>query len=154
MNLKRLFIKQTSLLWDGIAMIWQSSHFFYWSGVPVKFFPCDQTLKPSWSFLAKLQGRHQQAGPRKLKRRDVLENKSFKVRFWEGNRWQTPTTVFCNDCFLQFLKRLFFSPGHRCDQCDQMARFFFSIWPFSSTKICPRAYKIYQSRSKILPNSK
>ena len=40
------------------------------------------------------------------------------------------------------------------DQCDQMARLFFNIWPFTWTEICPMGYKICQSSSKILPNSK
>ena len=33
-------------------------------------------------------------------------------------------------------------------QCDQMARLFLNIGPFTSTKICPMVYKICQSRSK------
>ena len=39
------------------------------------------------------------------------------------------------------------------DQCDQIARLFFNIWPFTSIKICPKGFKICQSRFKILPNS-
>ena len=35
-----------------------------------------------------------------------------------------------------------------------MARLYFNIWPFTSTKICPMAYKISQRRSKILSNTK
>ena len=35
-----------------------------------------------------------------------------------------------------------------------MARLYFNIWPFISTKICPMAHKISQRRSKILPNDK
>ena len=39
-------------------------------------------------------------------------------------------------------------------QCDQRARLFSNIWPFTSMKTCPLAYKICQSRSKIFPNRK
>ena len=39
-------------------------------------------------------------------------------------------------------------------QRDQMARLYFNIWPFISTKICPMTHKISQRRSKILPNDK
>ena len=39
-------------------------------------------------------------------------------------------------------------------QCDQIARLFFNIWPFTSMKIWPKVYKICQSRFNILPNSK
>ena len=37
-------------------------------------------------------------------------------------------------------------------QCDQIAGLFFNIWPFTSMKICPKVYKVSQSRFKILPN--
>ena len=40
------------------------------------------------------------------------------------------------------------------DRCDQMARLFFIIWPFATIKICPMAYKICQSRFRILVHSK
>ena len=29
-------------------------------------------------------------------------------------------------------------------QCDKMARLVFKIWPFTTMKICPMAYQIYQ----------
>ena len=35
------------------------------------------------------------------------------------------------------------------EQCDQTAKLFSNIWPFTSTKICPMAYKICQSRSNF-----
>ena len=34
-------------------------------------------------------------------------------------------------------------------QCDQMARLFFNIWPFTSMKIFPMAYKIFQTQASI-----
>ena len=40
------------------------------------------------------------------------------------------------------------------EQCDQMVRFFYKIWPFLTKKICPVAYKICQRRLKIVPNTK
>ena len=39
-------------------------------------------------------------------------------------------------------------------QCDQIARLFFNIWPFTSRKICQKVYKICQSSFKFLPNRK
>ena len=39
-------------------------------------------------------------------------------------------------------------------QCDQMAWLFFNIWPVTSMKISPMAYKFCPSRSKIFTNSK
>ena len=38
-------------------------------------------------------------------------------------------------------------------QCDQMARLFFNIWPFTLMQTCPMAYKICQSGSKMFLNS-
>ena len=39
-------------------------------------------------------------------------------------------------------------------QFVQIAGLFFNIWPFTALIICPKVYKICQSRFKILPNSK
>ena len=39
-------------------------------------------------------------------------------------------------------------------QCDQMARSYFNIWLFTSIKIYQIAFKICQSRFKILPKTK
>ena len=39
-------------------------------------------------------------------------------------------------------------PLYCCEQCDQMSSLFFNIWPITSMKICPMAYKICQSRLK------
>ena len=35
-------------------------------------------------------------------------------------------------------------------QCDQISRWFVQFWLFIKQKICPIAYQIYQSESKIL----
>ena len=32
------------------------------------------------------------------------------------------------------------------NQCDQMARFWFNIWPFATPNICPKPFKICQSK--------
>ena len=40
------------------------------------------------------------------------------------------------------------------NQCDQIVRFFFNIWPYATIKICPMVKQIRQSRLKILPNKK
>ena len=37
----------------------------------------------------------------------------------------------------------------RLEQCDQMARLLFNVWPFTSMKTCPMACKFCQSRSPI-----
>ena len=41
-------------------------------------------------------------------------------------------------------------PLYCCEQCDQMSSLFFNIWPITSMKICPMAYKICQSRLKSM----
>ena len=40
------------------------------------------------------------------------------------------------------------------DQCDQMIRLFFNIWPFATTKISQEMIQICQSRFSILSNNK
>ena len=37
----------------------------------------------------------------------------------------------------------------RLEQCDQIARLLFNVWPFTSMKTCPMACKFCQSRSPI-----
>ena len=44
------------------------------------------------------------------------------------------------------------NPGRK--QCDQMARLFFNIWPFTTMKFCPKAYKKSKSGFTTLPNIK
>ena len=39
-------------------------------------------------------------------------------------------------------------------QCDRMAKLFLNIWPFTTLKICPKAWQICQSAFKLLPNLK
>ena len=39
-------------------------------------------------------------------------------------------------------------------QCDKIAGLFFNIRPFTSMKICPKVFKICQSRLKILRSNK
>ena len=45
-------------------------------------------------------------------------------------------------------------PMESQEQCDQMASLFYNVWPFTSMKNCPMAYKICQRQSKYFPNSK
>ena len=40
------------------------------------------------------------------------------------------------------------------NQCDQMVRLFFNIWPFATMKISPIRSQFCQSRHSILPNKK
>ena len=51
----------------------------------------------------------------------------------------------------QLYQRVFPSQEH--NQCDQMARYFFNIWPFAKTKNYHKSIKVGQIRFKILPNT-
>ena len=45
-------------------------------------------------------------------------------------------------------------PSSEDDQCALMDKLFVQFWSFSAMKICPIAFKINQSKFKILPNTK
>ena len=86
--------------------------------------------------------------------------------FFTMNSEYELSILFCNflwyniillgpiQAFVSFYSRApWFIRFRRLNQCDQMARLYFNIWPFKSAKICPMVYEFCQSRSKILPNN-
>ena len=90
----------------------------------------------------------------------LFDNILLKQERQNRGRWfhakLYPSSFFCSRSSLSFWEPAM-PPGDtllRPDQCAQMARLFFNIWPFITMQIWQIAQHICHSRFKILPNSK